>query len=240
MPFVFGSPDWVAPEADRTAGAHRLAALGLEHVPARRGGPLRARRRILGRKPGTAVPADPPLGDLERGEHRQLRRTNPDPARYATLIRISGRVLHRADPQSQGDGRRPLRPAAADPPNVASGDYLARSTRPATSSPTSTGSPCTPTSADAKAMGAQLTNLRRIMRNHGDRATPLYVTELGWGSDERPDPLAARPLGPGEPALAVLRNALRATACAGRSAASGGSPGPTKAAAASSAAPPAC
>ena len=35
-------------------------------------------------------------------------------------------------------------------------------------------------------MGAQLDNLRRIMRAHDDAATPLYVTELGWGSDSGP------------------------------------------------------
>jgi hypothetical protein len=32
-------------------------------------------------------------------------------------------------------------------------------------------------------MGAQIRNLRRIMRDHHDAGTPLYVTELGWGSD---------------------------------------------------------
>ena len=35
-------------------------------------------------------------------------------------------------------------------------------------------------------MGAQIDNLRRIMRVHGDAATPLYVTELGWGSSSGP------------------------------------------------------
>jgi hypothetical protein len=32
-------------------------------------------------------------------------------------------------------------------------------------------------------MRPQIENLRRIMRVHGDAETPLYVTELGWGSD---------------------------------------------------------
>ena len=60
-------------------------------------------------------------------------------------------------------------------------------------------------------MGAQIANLRRIMRAHNDGATPIYVTELGWGP-KRPDPLGARPLGSGAAALAVLRAALRSTA----------------------------
>ena len=37
--------------------------------------------------------------------------------------------------------------------------------------------------ADAGAMRAQIVNLRRIMRVHHDARTPLYLTELGWGSD---------------------------------------------------------
>jgi hypothetical protein len=40
--------------------------------------------------------------------------------------------------------------------------------------------------ADAQAMAAQLRNLRRIMRRHGDAETPLYITELGWGSASGP------------------------------------------------------
>jgi hypothetical protein len=37
--------------------------------------------------------------------------------------------------------------------------------------------------ADAAAMRPQIRNLRRVMRRHHDAATPLYITELGWGSD---------------------------------------------------------
>ncbi len=37
--------------------------------------------------------------------------------------------------------------------------------------------------ADAAAMRGQIRNLRRVMQVHNDAATPLYVTELGWGSD---------------------------------------------------------
>jgi hypothetical protein len=40
--------------------------------------------------------------------------------------------------------------------------------------------------ADAAAMGPQIENLRRIMRQNGDAATPLYITELGWGSASGP------------------------------------------------------
>jgi hypothetical protein len=110
----------------------------------------------------------------------------PDPVGFATLIRISGRVLHRADPDAQvilgGLFGRPLQ----IPPNVASGDYLSHVYRARDVKRYFDGVALHPYVARAKAMGAQIKNLRRIMRAHHDAATPIYVTELGWGSDSGP------------------------------------------------------
>jgi hypothetical protein len=72
------------------------------------------------------------------------------------------------------------------PPNIASGDFLARLYRARRVKQFFDGVALHPYVADARAMGTQLTNLRRIMRRHGDGATPLYVTELGWGSASGP------------------------------------------------------
>jgi hypothetical protein len=111
---------------------------------------------------------------------------HPDPARFALLIRISGRVLHRADPGSKvilgGLFGRPLQ----IPPNIGSGDFLNRLYGAGRVKPYFDGVGLHPYVADARGMGAQLVNLRRIMRLHGDAATPLYVTELGWGSRSGP------------------------------------------------------
>jgi hypothetical protein len=107
----------------------------------------------------------------------------PNPERFARLIRLSGRVLHRADPGARvivgGLFGRPLQ----IPPNVASGDFLARLYRTKPIKRFFDGIALHPYVADAGAMRAQIANLRRIMAQHGDAATPLYVTELGWGSD---------------------------------------------------------
>jgi len=112
--------------------------------------------------------------------------TRPEPKRFATLIRIAGRVIHREAPGSQvilgGLFGRPLQ----IPPNVASGDYLSRFYRAHNVKRYFDGIGLHPYVADARAMGAQLKNLRRIMRRHGDFGTPLYVTELGWGSESGP------------------------------------------------------
>ena len=112
--------------------------------------------------------------------------SNPEPKRFAVLMRIAGRIIHREAPGSKaifgGLFGRPLQ----IPPNVASGDFLARFYRAGRVKPYFDGVALHPYVADAKAMGAQLENLRRIMRRHGDAETPLYITELGWGSDSGP------------------------------------------------------
>lgn len=42
-----------------------------------------------------------------------------------------------------------------------------------------------PYSATLDELGAQLLETRTVMRRAGDRATPLWITELGWGSAKR-------------------------------------------------------
>jgi hypothetical protein len=110
----------------------------------------------------------------------------PEPARFATLIRISGRLLHSLDPGSKvilgGLFGRPLQ----IPPNVASGDFLSRVYRARRVKPYFDGVALHPYVADAGAMRSELANLRRVMAVHHDAATPLYVTELGWGSSPGP------------------------------------------------------
>ena len=80
----------------------------------------------------------------------------PDPEKFATLIRISGRVLHRADPDAKviigGFFGRPLQV----PPNVASGDYLARFYRARNVKRFFDGVALHPYVADTRAMGTQL------------------------------------------------------------------------------------
>jgi len=106
-----------------------------------------------------------------------------DPRRFARLLRVSGRAIHRADRGAKvilgGLFGRPLQV----PPNVSSGDFLNRVYRAGRVKRFFDGVALHPYVADAAAMRPQIVNLRRIMRRHRDAATPLYVTELGWGSD---------------------------------------------------------
>jgi hypothetical protein len=112
--------------------------------------------------------------------------SDPEPRRFAQLLRIAGRVIHREQPGAKvivgGLFGRPLQ----IPPNVGSGDFLERMYEAGKVKPYFDGVGLHPYVADAKAMAGQLRNLRRIMRRHGDAKATLYVTELGWGSASGP------------------------------------------------------
>jgi hypothetical protein len=106
-----------------------------------------------------------------------------DPERFARLVRLSGRVLRRADPGAElilgGFFGRPLQV----PPNVHSGQFLSRLYRSRRIKRWFDGVALHPYVARAAAMRGQIRNLRRVMQAHGDGSTPIYITELGWGSD---------------------------------------------------------
>jgi hypothetical protein len=103
-----------------------------------------------------------------------------DPKHFAELVRVSGRVVHAGGGEAILGGffGRPLQV----PPNVGSGRFLNELYRARRVKRFFDGVGLHPYVADAGAMRAQIRNLRRVMRLHGDAATPLYVTELGWGS----------------------------------------------------------
>jgi hypothetical protein len=185
FPFVVASPEWVTEEwTDLPVASRRQRRAWASFVRA-------------------AVNRYGPEGGFWRGEEElpylPIRRweiwneenivtfaTQPEPEGFASLIRIAGRVIHRQAPGSKvivgGLFGRPLQ----IPPNIASAEYLSRVYRARRVKQHFDGVALHPYVADASAMAWQLRNLRRVMRLHNDAATPLYVTELGWGSDSGP------------------------------------------------------
>jgi hypothetical protein len=186
MPFVWGSPEWVASELlqmpvktswQRWAWQRFLREAALRYGPE---GEFWEEHTKLAYLPITHW-------EIWNEENIVTQAAAPlDPAEYAKLIRISGRTLHAVDPESKvlmgGLFGRPLQ----IPPNIASGDYLKRVYAAGHVKPYFDGVALHPYVADAKAMGPELNNLRRIMRNFGDTKTPIYITELGWGSQSGP------------------------------------------------------
>jgi len=185
MPFVWGSPEWVASQPidlPVKSSWQRWGWSKLLREAVQRYGP-----------DGSFWEENPELPflpirrwEIWNEENIVTFADRPDPVAFAKLIRISGRILHGADPGAKvilgGLFGRPLQV----PPNVGSGDFLSRFYRARDVKRYFDGVALHPYVARARAMGAQLANLRRIMRVHNDGATPIYVTELGWGSRSGP------------------------------------------------------
>jgi hypothetical protein len=182
FPFLWGSPDWVAPHESAEPVGSAWQRWGWSTFL----------RDAVGRYgPGGTFWEENP--DLERLPIRKWEIWNeenivtfshrPDPVAFARLIRLSGQVLHRADSGSKvivgGLFGRPLQ----IPPNIQSGDFLSRFYRARGVKRYFDGVALHPYVARATAMRGEIDNLRRVMRAHHDARTPLYITELGWGSD---------------------------------------------------------
>ncbi|HKB51555.1 MAG TPA: hypothetical protein VKC63_09000 [Solirubrobacterales bacterium] len=179
LPFVASSPRWVMPESRlEPARGWQLSAWASF---------LRAAVRRYG-VGGVFWRDNPELPYLPVRKWEIWNEENivtfggADPESFAPLLRISGRVIHQADPAAKvilgGLFGRPLQ----IPPNVSPGDYLSRVYRARHVKQLFDGVALHPYVADAAAMRPQILNLRRVMRVHHDANTPIYVTELGWGS----------------------------------------------------------
>jgi len=180
--FAWGTPSWVGPR------------LGAEPVAS-----ARQRREWL-RFLGSAALRYGPGGEFWR-EKPQLPEVpvrqweiwneenivtfsrRPNPVSFARLIEISGRLLHRLDPGSSvilgGLFGRPLQ----IPPNVDSAVFLDGVYRRPGIKRYFDGVALHPYVAAAAALRGQSEALRLVMRRNGDAGAPLYMTELGWGSD---------------------------------------------------------
>jgi polysaccharide biosynthesis protein PslG len=177
LPAVWGTPSWVAPELrlEPTRGWQLRAWASFLRQAVRRYGPG-----------GSLWSSDPdlPYMPIRRweiwNEPNIVTFGRAAPRRFADLLRVSGRIVHAGGGEAILGGLfgRPLQ----IPPNVGSGRFLNEVYRARRVKPFFDGVALHPYVSDAGAMRAQIRNLRRVMRVHNDAATPLYVTELGWGS----------------------------------------------------------
>ncbi|HWT90785.1 MAG TPA: hypothetical protein VN179_06685 [Solirubrobacterales bacterium] len=185
FPFVTASPEWIASDwTELPVASHwqRRAWASFLRIAVRRYGPGGSFWR--GEEELPYIPIK--RWEIWNEENIVTWASDPEPRRFAQLIRIAGRVIHREAPGSKvilgGLFGQPLQ----IPPNVASGDFLSRFYQAGRVKQYFDGVALHPYAAGARTMAAQLADLRRIMREHGDPTTPLYVTEVGWGSAPGP------------------------------------------------------
>jgi hypothetical protein len=180
FPFVWGTPPWlsevpgVEPSTPRDLSAWRsfLRRAALRYGPS---GEFWEEHPELGPEP---------IRDWEIwNEPNIVTFGSADPESFAIILRAAGQVLHRVNPGSKvilgGLFGRPLQV----PPNMEPGRFLSRVYRTRGVKRWFDGVGLHPYVAGAEAMRGQIENLRRVMSVHHDAGTPIYVTELGWGSD---------------------------------------------------------
>lgn len=181
FPFIWGTPSWVAGQpgiepVSRWAGRAWAAFL---RRAVERYGPNGSFWRENPDLPFLPIRA----WEIWNEENIVTFSPRPDPSRFARLLRLAGRAIHRAAPGSKvilgGLFGRPLQV----PPNVPPGTFLNGVYRSRHVKPFFDGVALHPYVADAAAMRPEILNLRRVMRLHHDAGTPIYVTEMGWGSD---------------------------------------------------------
>jgi polysaccharide biosynthesis protein PslG len=182
FPFLWGTPDWVSPHpsAEPVGSAwQRWGWATFLRDAVDRYGPRGSFWKENPRLPFLPIRR----WEIWNEQNIVTFSHRPDPRQFARLIRLSGRVLHQADPGSRvivgGLFGRPLQV----PPNVRAGDFLARLYRARNVKQWFDGIALHPYVVTTKAIRGQIRNLRRIMRVHNDSSTPLLVTEMGWGSD---------------------------------------------------------
>jgi len=180
--FVWGTPHWISPRlgAEPVASARqRREWLRFLRSAALRYGPRGSFWRENDELPRRPVRQ----WEIWNEENIVTFSRQPDPARFARLIRISGQLLHRLDPGSTvilgGLFGRPLQV----PPNIQSDVFLAGLYETPGIERYFDGVALHPYVADAGTMLGQIEDLRRVMELYGDAGTRLYMTELGWGSD---------------------------------------------------------
>jgi hypothetical protein len=108
------------------------------------------------------------------------------PTRYAKLLAISHRAIHRADPRAEVViGGLFGNPKQSPPAAMEAVDFLDRLYRVRGVKADFDAVALHPYAADAAELRVLVDGVRRTMVRHGDRRAGLYLTEIGWGSQER-------------------------------------------------------
>jgi hypothetical protein len=108
------------------------------------------------------------------------------PTRYAKLLAISHRAIHRVDPRaSVVMGGLFGNPKQGPPAAMDATDFLDRLYRVRGVKADFDAVALHPYAADVAELWALVEAVRATMIRHGDRRGGLYLTEMGWGSQER-------------------------------------------------------
>jgi hypothetical protein len=108
------------------------------------------------------------------------------PTRYARLLRISHRAIHRADPRATvAMGGLFGNPKQGPPAAMDAADFLDRLYKVRGVKADFDAVALHPYARDAAELQVLVEGVRQTMLRHGDRRGGIYLTEMGWGSQAR-------------------------------------------------------
>jgi hypothetical protein len=194
LPFFYGSPDWVAPKETtlpingqaRKAWTTFLAAAVKRYGP---GGEFWRQHQTGGVGPGPVYQVEPAIPVKPIRSWQIWNEANffyfafpASPQRYTKLVKISGPAIKRVDPGAKvilsGLFGEPTAGGAKGMPAAKFLDILYRS--PGIKS-SFDGIALHPYAVDAETLEELVEELHDVTTENHDRV-PLYITEMGWGS----------------------------------------------------------
>jgi polysaccharide biosynthesis protein PslG len=114
--------------------------------------------------------------------------TPASPTRYARLVKLSDLAIGRGDPAAKTIlAGLFAEPSARPPQAMLAVDFLERLYRVPGIEQSFDGVALHPYAESALDLARMTEELRAVMVENGDRSAGLYLTELGWGSDDNPN-----------------------------------------------------
>ena len=192
LPFFYGSPGWIAGKYTRLPidnARQRRAWAAFVGAAVERYGPRGEFWREHNRASGDFVPKLPVKEWQVWNEANFFYFATPaSPGRYARLLKISNRAIKRADPRAKVILTGLFAEPNARPPRAMHAvDFLDRLYRVRGIKASFDGVALHPYAESALDLRRMTEELREVMLENRDAGARLYLTEIGWGSDNNPN-----------------------------------------------------
>jgi len=192
LPFVYSTPSWLARKYTTLPvnnARQRRGWAAFLRAAAERYGPHGEFWREHRRGSGDFVPKVPLREWQIWNEANFFYFAKPaSPTRYAQLLKIANRALKRGDRSVKTIVSGLFGEPSAKPPNAMHAvDFLRRLYRVRGIKASFDGIALHPYSETAADLARMTNEMRRVVVQNGDRRTRLYITEMGWGSQNNPN-----------------------------------------------------
>lgn len=191
LPFLYGTPDWAAGKATTLPvdnARQRRAWAAFLQAAVERYGPRGAYWDEHDGGSRDYVPRRPiRTWQIWNEENFFYFATPASPGRYARLLKLSRRAIASRDPGAELiAGGLFGTPRQGPPLAMSAADFLDRLYRVPGVRSAFDGVALHPYAPDVASLRAQTEEVRRVLVRHRDAAAGLYLTELGWGSQNDP------------------------------------------------------